>query len=68
MAGSLSRQGTGVHAAHLAEVLASTRDEPWSPTVLPVDRTAAMAAPASPPGATAPPSSMAGTTTAEAGR
>ena len=46
MAGSLSRQGTGVHAAHLAEVLASTREEPWSPAVLPVDRTPATAVPA----------------------
>lgn len=40
MAGTLSKQATGVHAAHLAEVLASTRDEPWSPTVLPRDRRA----------------------------
>ncbi|MCK6209762.1 (Fe-S)-binding protein [Georgenia sp. EYE_87] len=84
MAGSLSRQGTGVHAAHLAEVLASTRAEPWSPTVLAVDRTPATAVPAAPPGAAVPaarpgaavPAARPGTaappisprTTAEAGR
>jgi L-lactate dehydrogenase complex protein LldE len=43
MAGSLSRQGAAVHAAHLAEVLASTREEPWAPAVLPHDRTTAEA-------------------------
>lgn len=39
LAGALSRQGTGVHVAHLAEILAATRDRPWVPAVLPVDRT-----------------------------
>ncbi|WP_127132063.1 (Fe-S)-binding protein [Georgenia sp. SYP-B2076] len=38
MAGHLSRERTGVHAAHLAEILASTREEPWTPTMLAVDR------------------------------
>lgn len=36
--GALSRQATGVHVAHLAEILAATRTRPWHPTVLPVDR------------------------------
>lgn len=30
--GALSRRGAPVHAAHLAEVLASTREDPWRPT------------------------------------
>lgn len=34
IAGRLSRQGTGVRVAHLAEILAATEDEPWEPTVL----------------------------------
>lgn len=32
IAGSLSRQRTGVRAIHLAEILASTREQPWTPT------------------------------------
>jgi L-lactate dehydrogenase complex protein LldE len=40
IAGALSRGRTGVHVAHLAEILAATREEPWTPTVLPVDRPA----------------------------
>lgn len=38
LAGVLSRRATGVHAAHLAEVLAATREHPWRPAMLPVDR------------------------------
>ncbi|TRW46709.1 (Fe-S)-binding protein [Georgenia yuyongxinii] len=38
IAGALSRGRTGVHVAHLAEILAATREEPWNPTVLPADR------------------------------
>ena len=55
MAGALSREGTGVHAAHLAEILASTREEPWEPVMLPVDRagTTATAAGRGGPAATA---------------
>lgn len=30
--GSLSRQQTGVRAIHMAEILASTKDNPWTPT------------------------------------
>lgn len=30
--GSLSRQRTGVRALHMAEILASTKDHPWTPT------------------------------------
>lgn len=29
--GALARGGSGVHAAHLAEILASTREDPWRP-------------------------------------
>lgn len=35
MGGRLSRDGTGVTVAHLAEILASTREQPWEPTFLP---------------------------------
>lgn len=38
MGGHLSRHATGVHVAHLAEILASTRAEPWELRMLPVDR------------------------------
>jgi L-lactate dehydrogenase complex protein LldE len=31
ISGALDRQGTGVRALHLAEILASTRDDPWRP-------------------------------------
>ena len=31
ISGALSRAGTGVHAVHLAEILASTREDPWTP-------------------------------------
>lgn len=31
ISGALDRRGTGVRAAHLAEILASTRAEPWVP-------------------------------------
>ncbi|AKK10867.1 (Fe-S)-binding protein [Corynebacterium uterequi] len=31
IAGALSRQKTGVRAIHLAEILASTKEHPWSP-------------------------------------
>jgi len=31
ISGALSRSGTGVHAVHLAEILASTREHPWAP-------------------------------------
>lgn len=41
--GRLSREGAGVHVAHLAEVLASTQDDPWSPVVLPEHRDASPA-------------------------
>lgn len=30
--GALSRQHSGVRAVHMAEILASTKDHPWSPT------------------------------------
>ncbi|MDO4910518.1 MAG: (Fe-S)-binding protein [Corynebacterium sp.] len=30
--GALSRQHTGVRAVHIAEILASTKEHPWSPT------------------------------------
>lgn len=40
MGGRLSRDATGVHVAHLAEILASTETEPWEPRMLPVDRVA----------------------------
>lgn len=33
--GALSRRGAPVRSAHLAEILASTRDEPWEPTTRP---------------------------------
>jgi L-lactate dehydrogenase complex protein LldE len=36
ISGALSRRGTGVHAAHLAEILASTRERPWLPMEPPV--------------------------------
>lgn len=32
IAGSLSRQRAGIRAIHLAEILASTKDNPWTPT------------------------------------
>lgn len=32
IAGSLSRQRTGIRAIHLAEILASTKEHPWTPT------------------------------------
>lgn len=32
IAGSLSRQHTGIRAIHMAEILASTKDNPWTPT------------------------------------
>lgn len=32
IAGSLSRQRTGVRAVHMAEILASTKAHPWTPT------------------------------------
>ncbi|MEE6294482.1 (Fe-S)-binding protein [Georgenia wangjunii] len=35
MGGNLSRQGAGVQVAHLAEILASTREEPWVPRFIP---------------------------------
>ncbi|UNX54866.1 (Fe-S)-binding protein [Georgenia sp. TF02-10] len=38
IAGALSRGRTGVHVAHLAEILAATPERPWVPAVLPVDR------------------------------
>jgi L-lactate dehydrogenase complex protein LldE len=31
ISGALDRRGTGVHAAHLAEILAATHREPWRP-------------------------------------
>ncbi|HEX5332266.1 MAG TPA: (Fe-S)-binding protein [Cellulomonas sp.] len=31
ISGALDRQGTGVRALHLAEILASTREDPWHP-------------------------------------
>ena len=31
ISGALDRQGTGVRALHLAEILASTHDDPWHP-------------------------------------
>ncbi len=31
ISGALDRQNTGVRALHLAEILASTRDDPWDP-------------------------------------
>jgi L-lactate dehydrogenase complex protein LldE len=34
MGGRLHRRGAPVRVAHLAEILASTRDEPWRPAVL----------------------------------
>ncbi len=37
MGGRLSREGSGVQVAHLAEILASTREAPWQPTFLPDD-------------------------------
>jgi L-lactate dehydrogenase complex protein LldE len=30
--GSLSRQRSGVRAIHIAEILASTKEHPWTPT------------------------------------
>lgn len=35
IAGALSRGRTGVHVAHVAEILAATEQEPWTPQVLP---------------------------------
>lgn len=32
IAGALSRQHAGVHAIHIAEILASTKEHPWTPT------------------------------------
>ena len=32
IAGSLSRQHVGIRAIHLAEILASTKEHPWTPT------------------------------------
>ena len=29
--GALSRQRTGIRAVHMAEILASTREHPWTP-------------------------------------
>ena len=29
--GSLSRQRTGIRAIHMAEILVSTRERPWTP-------------------------------------
>ncbi|WP_152200309.1 (Fe-S)-binding protein [Georgenia thermotolerans] len=68
IAGALSREGTGVHVAHLAEILAATREEPWAPTVLPVDRPGAARppGPAGPPQGGPGPGERAGTTAATA--
>ena len=30
--GALSRQHAGVRAVHMAEILASTKDHPWTPS------------------------------------
>ncbi|WP_293769652.1 (Fe-S)-binding protein [uncultured Corynebacterium sp.] len=32
IAGSLARQRTGIRAVHMAEILASTKEHPWTPT------------------------------------
>ena len=40
IAGRLSRERTGVHVAHLAEILAATPDEPWRPATLPAEEAA----------------------------
>lgn len=32
IAGSLSRQRTGIRAVHMSEILASTKEHPWTPT------------------------------------
>ena len=31
IAGTLHRQRTGIRAVHMAEILASTREHPWTP-------------------------------------
>ncbi|MFH5824455.1 (Fe-S)-binding protein [Georgenia sp. AZ-5] len=69
MGGHLSRAATGIHVAHLAEIFAATREEPWSPVVLPVDRPRkTTTAPAAVGHAASAPEGRAGTAPAKGGQ